>query len=223
MTGGRADKGRGGERAQAGDTVTEGLRSDLSLVAELVGNDLRVLDLGCGSGMLLRHLVDHHGCTGTGVEIDPEAVLVAIRQGVSVIELDMDHQLGEFADGSYDVVVLSKTLQALHRPADVLAEIVRIAPKVVLSMPNFGYWRNRARLLRGRMPMSKDLPHNWYDTPNLHHATLTDLEALFDLVGLRVEQRVPLDVFGKPLKRERFATWAAGSVVYVLGARETAG
>lgn len=194
------------------------LRADLALMADLVAPGSRVLDLGCGTGTLLGYLASEKGCSGTGVEIDTDAVLVAIRSGVSVIELDMDHELSEFADNSYDVVVLSRTLQTLHRPHVVLQEMIRIAPRVILSIPNFGYWRNRVRLARGRMPMSKELPYDWYDTPNLHHATLVDLEDLFRTVGLVVLERVPLTVGGKPLRlSERAATWAAGSAVYVLG------
>jgi methionine biosynthesis protein MetW len=194
------------------------LRADLALVAELVTPGSRVLDLGCGTGTLLGHLTAEKGCSGTGVEIDADAVLVAIRSGVSVIELDMDHQLPEFADHSYDVVVLSRTLQTLHRPHVVLQEMIRIAPRVILSMPNFGYWRNRVRLARGRMPMSKELPYDWYDTPNLHHATLVDLEDLFRTVGLVALERIPLTVDGHKLTLpESTATWAAGSAVYVLG------
>jgi methionine biosynthesis protein MetW len=97
--------------------------------------------------------------------------------------------------------------------------MIRIAPRIILSMPNFGYWRNRLRLARGRMPMSKDIPYDWYDTPNLHHATLVDLEDLFDAVGLTVLQRVPLTTDGHPLRLpEALAPLAAGSAVYVLGA-----
>jgi methionine biosynthesis protein MetW len=145
--------------------------------------------------------------------------VAAIRSGVPVIELDMDHQLTEFADDSYDVVVLSRTLQTLHRPFEVLQEMIRIAPRIIISMPNFGYWRNRLRLARGRMHMSKDIPYDWYDTPNLHHATLVDLEDLFDAVGLTVLQRIPLTTDGHPLRLPvALAPLAAGSAVYVLGA-----
>ena len=195
------------------------LRSDLALVADLIEPGSRVLDLGCSTGSLLRQLADTKGYAGTGVEIDGDAVVAAIRSGVPVIELDMDHELTEFADESYDVVVLSRTLQTLHRPFEVLHEMIRIAPRIIISMPNFGYWRNRLRLARGRMPMSKDIPYDWYDTPNLHHATLVDLEDLFAAVGLTVVQRVPLTTDGHPLRLpEALAGLAAGSAVYVLGA-----
>jgi methionine biosynthesis protein MetW len=193
------------------------LRADLAFVADLVEPGSRVLDLGCGTGTLLSHLAAEKTCSGTGVEIDADAVLVAIRSGVPIIELDMDYQLSEFADHSYDVVVLSRTLQTLHRPHLVLQEMIRIAPRVILSMPNFGYWKNRVRLARGRMPMSKDIPYDWYDTPNLHHATLVDLEDLFRNVGLVALERIPLTVDGRRLKLpEATATWAAASAVYVL-------
>lgn len=152
-------------------------RPDLELIARMIPEKSRVLDLGCGDGRLLRMLMDK-GCTGTGVEIDPAQVLTAIRAGVNVIDLDLDSQLSEFTDDSYDVVVLSRTLQAVRRPKEVLREIARIAVHSVVSMPNFAHWRNRLRLLSGRMPMSKDLPFDWFDTPNLHFTTLADRTAV---------------------------------------------
>ena len=174
-----------------------GLRPDLQLVSELVPRGARVLDLGCGSGELLDVISRERGCTGTGVEKDPDEVLRAIWRGVPVIELDLDSQLGEFADDSYDVVVLSRTLQAVLHPQHVLEEMARIAPRLVVSMPNFGLWRHRLRLLTGHMPRSRDLPFTWYDTPNLHHATLVDLEDFFADSGLQVEQKIALDERGR--------------------------
>lgn len=196
------------------------LRTDLALVADLVPRGSRVLDLGCGPGSLLRHLMDEADCSGTGVEIDNEAVLTAIRAGVPLIELDMDRELGEFADRSYDVVVLSRTLQTVRRPEEVLRQMIRIAPRAIVTVPNFGYWRHRARLALGRMPMSKELPYSWYDTPNLHHTTLVDLELLFDKLSLRVERRIPLRAQGGPLRLPgATANWSAGAALYVLTAR----
>ena len=195
------------------------LRPDLALVASLIPAGSRVLDLGCGSGALLAHLMKTQGCTGTGVEIDPALVLAAIRAGVSVIELDLDTQLPEFTGHSYDVVVLSRTVQTLYHPVDVLEQMGRIGQRLIVSVPNFGYWRHRLRLLRGRMPMSREIPHAWYDTPNLRHTTLAELEELFVRLGLVVEQRVVLSPSGAPLRTgQQFANLVGGSAVYVLRA-----
>lgn len=195
------------------------LRPDLQLVAGLIPNGSRVLDLGCGSGSLLAHLMADTGCRGTGVEIDPESVLAAIRLGVPVIELDIDSELDDFADNSYDVVVLSRTIQTIHRPLEVLQHMARIADRLVVSVPNFGWWRHRLRLLRGRMPKSGDLPFEWFDTPNLRFTTLVELEELFDRLGLTIEDRITLNPAGVPLKMaDRVANLAAGAAVYTLRA-----
>ncbi len=194
-----------------------GLRPDLQLVADLVPKGSRVLDLGCGAGELLDVLTRTKQCRGTGVEKDPELALKAIWRGVPMIELDLDEQLDEFGDDSYDMVVLSRTLQAVLQPQHVLAEMARIAPRMVVTMPNFGLWRNRLRLLSGHMPQSKDLPFTWYETPNLHHATLVDLENFFDRVGLVVEQKVALDETGSPTRwGNRASNLMAGAGLYVL-------
>ncbi|MEZ5095699.1 MAG: methionine biosynthesis protein MetW [Nocardioides sp.] len=174
------------------------MRPDLEVVAKLVTPRTRVLDLGCGDGQLLADLASRLGCMGTGVDRDPASLLAAIRRGVSVIELDLDSQLGEFGDASYDLVVVSQTLQAARHPDQVLREVRRIAGHGVVSVPNFGLWKHRAALaLRGRMPVSAELPHPWYDTPNIHLATLTDLEDLFAAEGFTVERRVLLDAAGR--------------------------
>jgi len=193
------------------------LRSDLALVAGLIDDGSRVLDLGCGEGDLLDYLIRERGCCGTGVEIAPDAVMAAIRRGVPVIELDIDKQLGEFAGNSYDVVVLSRTIQTITRPAGVLREMGRIGRRLIVSVPNFGWWGHRLRLLRGRMPMSKELPYEWYDTPNLRFTTLSDLQVLFDTVGLVVERRIPTTIHGDPLRVWDIAANAlAGAGLYVL-------
>lgn len=193
------------------------MRPDLEIVAGLVPAGSRVLDLGCGSGDLLASLCARGACTGTGVEIDPVAVLAAIRRGVSLVEIDIDEQLSEFADSSYDVVVLSQTLQATRRPADVLAQMARIGRCCIVSVPNFGLWRHRIGLLMtGRMPVSRELPYPWHETPNIHLSTLTDVEVLFSGLGLTVERRVLLDERGVRMRWGLGANARAGAAIYVL-------
>ena len=193
------------------------LRPDLNLIAHLVPGSSRVLDLGCGDGTLLQHLIADHDCTGTGVEIDPEMVLGAIDSGVPVMELDLDADLALFDTGSFDTVVLSRTIQTLRHPELVLREMARIGRQLIVSVPNFGLLQHRLMLLRGRMPMSRELPYSWYDTPNLRFTTLVDLEDLFAKLGLVIEQRINLSLAGDPLgKGFRAANLRAGAAVYEL-------
>lgn len=193
------------------------LRVDLALVAEQVPVGSRVLDLGCGSGSLLAHLQAEKGCSVTGVEIDPDSVVAAIRRGVPVIEWDVADVVSDFDDDSYDVVVLSRTLQSMVEPERVLREMSRVGGRLIVSVPNFGYYPNRFRLLMGRMPVSKELPYEWYDTPNLRFTTLADLERLFRRLDLHVEQRFTYTQHGRRLRMyARLANLLAGAAVYVL-------
>lgn len=193
------------------------LREDLRVIARHIHARSRVLDLGCGDGELLSWLIRRRQCSGTGVEREPDAVLAAVRRGVPLIELDIDTQLDLFAPDSYDVVVLSRTLQALFRPDLVLDQLRAIAPRIILTMPNFGLWKHRLRLLSGRMPRSRDLPYTWYATPNLHHSTLVDLEPLFAKLDLVIERRIPLTATGRPRALGQVgANLMASSAVYVL-------
>lgn len=196
------------------------LRPDQLRVSRLVPDGSRVLDLGCGRGHLMRYLMQRRDCTGTGVEIDPDSVIEAIGHGVPLIELDIDHDLDEFRDKSYDVVVLSRVLQATYKPREVLSQMARIGSRCIVSVPNFGYWRHRWVLMRGHMPMSKELPHSWYDTPNIHLSTLADLEELFGVVGLDVWQRQLFTPDGRQRDYPpRLANLMAANAIYVLTPR----
>ncbi len=173
------------------------MRRDLDVVARLVGHDKRVVDLGCGRGELLEHLIKEQGCDGLGVERDEENFHACIARGVPVTLGDIETELRAMEPHSFDCAVLSLTLQATGRPDRVLGEMRRVAPRRVVSLPNFGHWRLRLGLaLRGRMPSSRSLPYEWYDTPNIHLCTLRDFEALIPELGMRVADRVLLDEDG---------------------------
>ena len=198
------------------------MRPDLEVVADLVDAGSRVLDLGCGDGQLLTHLFTARGCTGTGVDADPESLRTAIRRGVPVIELDIDAQLDEFADDSYDLVVVSQTRQATRHPDQVLRQVARIAGRGIVSVPNFGLWKHRLGLMaRGRMPVSRELPYPWYATPNIHLTTLADLEDLFVSEGFTVRRRAVLDANGRAaggLRGRGPANLLASGAVYLVDA-----
>jgi methionine biosynthesis protein MetW len=175
------------------------VRPDLEIVAGMVPAGSRVLDLGCGDGALLAHLIAERGCDGHGIEIDGDDVLACIAAGVPVSEGDIEDGLREFADGAFDVVLLSWTLQTTRRPAAVVAGMMRVAPVGVVSLPNFAHWRLRAGLaLRGRMPSSLALPQTWHETPDIHSCTLADFESLAASLDLRVRERVLLGPARRP-------------------------
>jgi methionine biosynthesis protein MetW len=175
------------------------VRADLDLVAQMVPPGSRVLDLGCGDGDLLAELIASRGCRGQGVEVSREALHACVERGVPVVEADIDRGLPEFEDGSFDVVVLSQTLQAVHRPVLVLREVTRVGRVGIVSFPNFGHWRLRAQLLaQGRMPVTRTLPYRWHETPNIHLCTIRDFEALARAEGLTLLDRRLLDGDGGP-------------------------
>lgn len=177
------------------------MRYDLEIVAGMVGSGQRVLDLGCGDGELLETLISRQSCQGVGVESDPEGFHTCIGRGVPVTQGDLEKELPATESDSFDVAVLSLTLQAVRRPDRVLAEMGRVAKRQIVSLPNFGHWRLRADLaLGGRMPVSELLPYQWYDTPNIHLCTLADFEALVAEAGAEVEKRVLLDGSGRPAR-----------------------
>jgi len=174
-------------------TAAQFLRSDLRFIGGLVPEGSRVLDLGCGGGELLAYLRDERGCHVRGVELTPEGIAASIGRGLSVVQDDLDRGLAGFPDGSFDIVILSQTLQIVRKPALVLREMLRVGDRAVLSFPNFGHWRVRGYLgLRGRMPVSRTIPYSWYDTPNIHHTTLKDFREFVTANGGVVLSELPL-------------------------------
>jgi methionine biosynthesis protein MetW len=155
------------------------MRQDLTHILRWIRPEARVLDLGCGDGEFLALLRDQRKAKGIGIEIDPDAITSAVSKGLDIIEQDLDGGLGNFPDQSFDVVVMAHALQAVRYPDQVLEEMLRIGRECVVTFPNFGQWRCRTHLLsRGRMPVSRFLPYNWYDTPNIHFCTVRDFETL---------------------------------------------
>ena len=164
------------------------LRPDLAAIADAVPAGARVLDIGCGDGALLAHLRDTKGVDARGIDVSAANVATAVARGLSVVQGDADADLADYPDAAFDMAILSDTLQAMQRPAAVLAELVRIGRRGVVSFPNFGHWRVRGSLaVGGRMPMTKSLPVSWHETPNIHFCTIDDFRALAVTMGLRVE------------------------------------
>lgn len=165
------------------------VRADLAAIAEWIRPGEHVLDLGCGDGALLAYLQQTRGVRAYGVENDPENVVACVARGVNVLQLDLEAGLSGFDTGSFDRVILSQTLQAVHNTASVLGEMLRVGREGIVSFPNFGYWRNRLQVLGGRMPVSGDLPYAWHNTPNVHLCTLHDFEQLCASMQARVLER----------------------------------
>jgi len=168
-------------------------RPDLAAVARWVAPGARVLDLGCGDGALLKYLWEARQAPGYGVEINDAEVIACIRNDVNVLQLDLESGLSAFRDGSFDCVILSETLQTIHHQEALLREMLRVGREAIVSFPNFGFWRARLQIaLGGHMPVSRELPYQWYDTPNVHHCTLLDFEALCAKLGFRILERLVL-------------------------------
>ena len=166
-------------------------RQALELIADLVPQGSRVLDLGCGDGALLALLRDRRGCRGYGVELDDAKVLAGVQRGVNVLQRNLEEGLSLFEDNSFDVVLQIDTLQHLRNAEDMLRETARVGRIGIVSFPNFAHWPNRLRVLQGRMPVTKVLPYQWYDTPNIRVGTFADFEILARKNGLHI-----LDAFG---------------------------
>jgi methionine biosynthesis protein MetW len=174
------------------------LRPDLAFIAHWVPRGSHVLDVGCGDGAMLRYLQIDKACTGYGIEIADDKLLESTRRGVNVIQQDMEKGLAIFSDNSFDTVLCLSSLQMMKNVEDLLRDIVRVGAEAIVSFPNFAYWPHRVALLKGRMPVSKSLPYQWYDTPNVRCATIYDFEELAAECGLEVLERVAL-ADGKPV------------------------
>jgi methionine biosynthesis protein MetW len=168
------------------------MRSDFSAIAKWINPNSQVLDVGCGDGSLLEYLKETKSAHVYGVELADDKVLACAQKNLNVIQQNLEGGLALFEDDSFDTVILSQTLQTIHQTARILSEIARVGKECIVSFPNFGHWSHRAAVMSGRMPVSKSLPYQWYDTPNVRVLTIADFEALAPAVGLELLDRVVL-------------------------------
>ena len=165
-------------------------RPDFQIIADWIRPGSRVIDLGCGDGTLLSYLQDQKQVSGYGIEIEDEDIVQCINAGINVIQMDLNKGLSEFDEDSFDYVVLSLTLQAIRRPDLLLQEMLRVGTEGIVTFPNFGNWRSRIQLtMSGRMPVTRSLPNEWYNTPNIHLCTIKDFEDLCKKLGFQVLER----------------------------------
>jgi methionine biosynthesis protein MetW len=169
------------------------LRPDLQYIADWIPLQSRVLDLGCGDGELLAWLAAQKEVSGYGVEIDVNGVVGCVANGVNVIQSDMESGLSTFEDHSFDYVVLSLTIQAMHNIEGILQEMLRVGKTGIVTFPNFGFWENRWQILMGRMPVSETIPFEWYNTPNIHFCTVNDFAKLLNKLGLKIDHQLVLN------------------------------
>jgi methionine biosynthesis protein MetW len=182
-------------------TGANATRIDLLLVADMVDPGSRVLDVGCGDGSLLQILAEQRGVDGRGIELSREGVNQCVARGLSVIQGDADTDLDAYPDDAFDYVVLSQTLQATRRPRAVLEAMLRIGRRAIVSFPNFGHWKIRSQIaLKGRMPVTENLPYSWYDTPNIHFCTIRDFVALCGTIEARIDRAIALNPQGRPMQ-----------------------
>lgn len=174
------------------------LRPDLAFIADWVPRGSHVLDMGCGDGVMLNYLCTDKACTGYGVEIADDQVLQSTQRGVNVIQQDIEHGLAIFGDHTFDIVLCLSALQMMENVEGVLRDIARVGGDAIVSFPNFAYWEHRLALLRGHMPVSKELPFQWYDTPNLRCTTIADFGDFANQVGLQVKDCIALHE-GRPV------------------------
>jgi methionine biosynthesis protein MetW len=174
------------------NTTLLNARSDFKVIARWITERSRVLDLGCGDGSLLQYLRETRSVHGYGVEISPQNIVACVRNGVNVIQNDLETGLSEIEDASFDFVILSQTLQAMRHTEDIVDEMLRVGRQAIVTFPNFGYWRNRLAVAQGNMPVSANLPYEWYDTPNVHLCTIDDFERFCVKRKVEISARVVL-------------------------------
>lgn len=189
-------------------------RYDYDVITQWIEPGEKVLDLGCGDGELLRHLMDVRQVQGYGVENDPDKLLASVNNGVNVIQMDLEKGLVGLEDGFFDHVIMSLSLQAMHNTLGILAEMLRVGREAVVSFPNFGYWRHRQSILNGRMPVSESLPHQWFNTPNVRFFTIADFDAFCAERGIVVRERKVFDE-GREITEEH--NFLGSTAVYRLG------
>ncbi|MBY0578787.1 MAG: methionine biosynthesis protein MetW [Burkholderiales bacterium] len=170
--------------------VPGAVRHDYETIGEWIRPGTKVLDLGCGDGSLLRYLAENRSVRGYGVEIDDANILACIRNSVNVIQSDLESGLSGFESGSFDYVILSQTLQAMKNTKSIIREMIRVGREGIVTFPNFGYWQNRIQILRGHMPVSGNLPYEWYDSPNIRLCTTWDFESFCAKHGVNILERV---------------------------------
>ena len=173
-------------------------RPDYAAIAGWVNAGSSVLDLGCGDGSLLRYLRESRHVTGYGVEIEDDRVLDCVKNGVNVIQGDLERGLSDFEDRSFDYVILSLTLQAVRNSERIVADMLRVGREGIVTFPNFGYWKNRLQVIGGHMPVSDNLPYEWHDTPNVHLCTIADFERFCAGHGVKILERKVL-TRGRPV------------------------